>query len=165
MPIDGSWELRSSWSLQKKRDLSIATLRPHSRDTDVYGRPMSTKLSSTWFNTLPVSSELESLWFPFSNSFPLSYFLLMVYSSCQLFHPFFFPHRCGMGFPSAWVLLSREILVTRITLWSALIHHKKLYTYYVKSTFIQGSKKLNVWRRENARVRRWGVLWTAVIWT
>lgn len=101
---------------------------------------MPTKLSSTWFSTLPVSPELGSLSFPFSNSFPLSCFLIMVYSSCQIFHPFFFPHRCGMGFPSAWVLLSHEILVTRIILSSALIHHKKFYTYCVKSTFIQGSK-------------------------
>lgn len=110
--------------------------------------PMSTYLLSTWFSTLPVSPELESLWFPISNYFPFSYFLVMLYSSCQIFHPFFFPHRCCMGFPSTWVVLSLEILVTRIILSRALIHHKTFYTYCVKSTFTQGSKNLCMKKKE-----------------
>lgn len=139
MSIDGNWELRSSWSLQKRETyrlplyaLTAVTLmsmaipcllnyHPHGSVLCLY--PQNWSHSDFPFQTRS-HFHTSSLW----------------YIAHQIFHPFFFPHRCGMGFPSAWVLLSHEILVTRITLSSALMHHKKFYTYCVKSPFIQGSK-------------------------
>lgn len=148
MWIDGSWELRSIWSLRKEIAIDCHSMPSQSWHWCLCPSPCL--LTFYPHDSVPClySPELESIWFPFSNSFPFSYFLVMLYSSCQIFHPFFFPHRCCMSFPSTWVVLSHEILVTRIILSRALIHHKKFYTYCVKSTFTQGSKNLCMKKKE-----------------
>lgn len=84
--------------------------------------------------------------------------------SCRIFHLFFFAHRSCMGFSSAWILLSHEILVTSLILSSVLTHHNRFLSLLYKVYFYPWFRETShIGGRQKERARRWErELWNAV---